>query len=45
MIVAQVGDSAAIVAAGQDGSLWFFWRSISTGTWNPEPVPASVPMA
>ena len=38
MIVAQVGDSAVIVAVGQDGSLWFFWQPIDTKTWHPEPV-------
>jgi hypothetical protein len=36
--LAQVGDSAVIVAVDQGGSLWFYWQTIGTNLWHPEPV-------
>ena len=35
--VAQVGDSSVIIAV-DGGSLWFYWQTIGTTPWNPEPV-------
>ena len=35
--VAQVGNSSVIIAV-DGGSLWFYWQTIGTTPWNPEPV-------
>ena len=44
MNVAQVGKSSVIAAVGQDSSLRYYWQTIGTTPWNPEQVPASVPI-
>ena len=45
MNVVQVGDSSVIAAVGQDSSLWYYWQTIGGTTWNPEQVPAPVPIS
>ena len=43
--VAQVGDSAVIIAVDNTGSLWSYWQTIGTTPWNPDPVFQTEPEA
>jgi hypothetical protein len=43
--VAQVGDSAVIIAVDNTSSLWSYWQTIGTKPWNPDSVLQTEPEA